>query len=154
MNVILKDMPNLRVATVRHLGPYNQISEAFARLGAIAGKAGLFGPEAAMIAIYYDDPETTSSADLRSDAGIVVSSQMQLPPEVAEQHIPGGRYAVTTHVGAYDRLGDTWTRLMGQWLPRSGHRMRDGGLSFEIYRNTPATAPPDKLETDLYVPLA
>lgn len=68
----------------------------------------------------------TSAAELRSDAGIVVSPKTALPTEVVEQRIPGGRYAVTIHIGPYERLGDTWTRLMGQWLPNSGHRMRCG----------------------------
>jgi hypothetical protein len=29
MNVTIEDMPELRVATVHHVGPYNRISEAF-----------------------------------------------------------------------------------------------------------------------------
>src|SRR5690606_28686667 len=36
MDVTIEDMPELRVAAVRHLGPYSRISEAFARLGALA----------------------------------------------------------------------------------------------------------------------
>ena len=39
MNVEIKHMPALRVATVRHVGPYSRISEAFGRLGDIAGRA-------------------------------------------------------------------------------------------------------------------
>ena len=41
MDVDIKDMPKLRVATVRHVGPYNQIPKAFEHLGAVAGPAGL-----------------------------------------------------------------------------------------------------------------
>jgi len=37
MKVEIKEMPELRVATVSHVGPYHRISEAFARLGEIAG---------------------------------------------------------------------------------------------------------------------
>ena len=32
MEVDIKDMPTLRVATVRHVGPYNQIPKAFEHL--------------------------------------------------------------------------------------------------------------------------
>ena len=71
-------MPELRVGTVRHVGPYNQIPNAFGRLGSIAGPAGLVQrPEAAMIAISYDDPDSTPQDQLRSDAGIVVSDKAQ-----------------------------------------------------------------------------
>lgn len=153
MEVQIKEMQELRVATMSHVGPYNRISEAFARLGEIAGAAGLFGPEAAILAIYHDDPETTPAAELRSEAAIVVPADARVPQGLGERRLPAGRYACTTHVGPYEQLGDTWTRLMGEWLPRSGQRMSDG-VSYEIYRNTPASVPPEKLATELYIPLA
>jgi len=49
MKVTIEDMPELRVATVHHVGPYQQISEAFQKLGAIAGSAGLFEQPGAMM---------------------------------------------------------------------------------------------------------
>ena len=152
MDVEIKEMPALRVATVPHVGPYDRIGEAFARLGRVAGGAGLFGPEAAMLAVYHDDPETTPAAELRSEAGIVVSPNANIPAELGERRLPGGRYARTTHRGSYEGLGDTWARFMGEWLPRSGHRMTDG-VSYEIYRNTPADTPKENLLTELYIPL-
>lgn len=153
MDVQIKDLPELRVATLEHKGPYNQIGEAFARLGQIAGPARLFGPATAMLGIYYDDPETTPASELRSEAALTISADAKLPPNLGERRIPGGRYACTTHVGPYEELGDVWSRLMGEWLAHSGHRMRDG-VTFEIYRNTPADVPKDKLVTELYIPLA
>jgi AraC family transcriptional regulator len=154
MNVTIENMPELRVATVHHAGPYPRISEAFQRLGALAGPAGLMrSPETAMLAIYYDDPETTPAEQLQSDAGITVPNDVPLPAGLVEKRIPAGRYARTTHVGPYTHLGDTWSRLMGQWLPKSGHRVGDGS-SYEVYRNTPENAAPDELRTDLYLPIA
>jgi len=154
MNVTIEDMPERRVATVHHVGPYSRISEAFQRLGAIAGPAGLLElAEAAMLAIYHDDPETTAAAELQSDAGIVVPKGVALPEGLVEKRLPAGRYARTTHLGPYSQLGDAWSRLMGQWLPRSGERVGEGS-SYEVYRNTPMNAAPDELRTDLYLPLA
>jgi AraC family transcriptional regulator len=153
MNVEIKDMPALRVGTVRHIGPYNQISQAFERLGAVAGPAGLFRyPQAAMLGLFHDDPDSTPPEQLRSDAAIVVPPDIPLPPELVEQKIPGGRYATTLHVGPYELLGDTWTRFMGEWLPASGHRLGPG-VSYEIYVNNPTNARPEELETELYVPI-
>lgn len=153
MKVEIKELREKRLAAVSHLGPYNQISEAFARLGAIVNdRRELFGPETEMLAVYHDDPETTPAAELRSEAGLVVPARVALPKGLVERHLPAGRYACTTHVGPYDRLGDVWARFMGEWLPRSGHRAADGP-SFEIYRNTPENAAPNELETDLYMRL-
>jgi AraC family transcriptional regulator len=153
MDVAIERMPQLRVATIHHVGPYNQIGAAFQRLGDIAGPAGLFGTQGAtMLAIYHDDPDTTPVNELRSDAGITVAADAPLPPGLDEQHLPAGRYARTTHVGSYEHLGDTWARLMGEWLPASGERVADSP-SFEIYRNTPMDTPKEQLRTDVYVPL-
>ena len=154
MLIEIQNMPEMRVAAVRHIGPYSNISEAFARLGELAGRAGLIGePPPTMLAIYHDDPEATPPAELRSDAAIVVPEGRALPPELTELRIPAGRYAVGTHIGPYALLGDAWARLMGEWLVRSEHRVGNA-LSYEIYRNTPMTAAPSELRTDLYLPIA
>jgi AraC family transcriptional regulator len=152
MNVDIKTMPELRVATVAHVGPYNRISEAFARLGDAAAKSGLLSSAAAMLAIYDDDPESVPAAELRSDAALVVPDAAKLPQGLGERRLPAGRYACATHVGPYEQLGDVWARFMGEWLPKSGQRMSDG-VSYEIYLNTPEDVPKDQLRTELYIPL-
>ena len=153
MEVQIKTMPEQRVGTVRHIGPYNQIGEAFGRLGDIAGKAGLFSrPEAAMIALYYDDPQSTPADKLRSDAGVAVAESVPLPDDLEEHRLPAGRYAVARHVGSYETLGDTWARFLGEWLPASGEQLADGP-SFEKYLNNPMDTPKEKLETEIYVPV-
>ncbi len=152
MQVEIRQLPAQRLATIEHRGPYNRIAEAFARLGQIAGPAGLFGPQAAMIALYLDDPESTPASELRAEAALVVSADKVLPTTVGENLLPAGSYACTVHEGGYDRLGDTWARFMGQWLPQSGHRLSDSP-SFERYLNTPMDVPVDQLRTELYLPL-
>lgn len=154
MDVEITAMPEQRVGAVRHIGPYNQISEAFGRLGEIAGKAGLFAnPGASMIALYHDDPESTPPDKLRSDAALTVSDDAALPPDLREQRLPAGRYAKTLHVGGYETLGDTWARFLGEWLPSSGERLADGP-SYERYLNNPMNTPKDQLRTEICVPIA
>ncbi|MGC4092821.1 MAG: GyrI-like domain-containing protein [Polyangiaceae bacterium] len=151
MQIEIKQLPALRVAAVRHVGPYNRISEAFERLGRIAGMAGLIRPPSTqMLALYHDDPDATAPDALRSDAAVSVPEDAQLPPELSELRIPAGSYATMTHLGPYSGLGDAWSRLMGAWLPGSGRRL-GAGPSFEIYRNTPLDTPAEKLRTELYV---
>jgi AraC family transcriptional regulator len=142
----------MRVAVVKHRGPYHRIGEAFSKLGEIAGPAGLFGPDAKMIGVYYDDPDTTPESELRADAGITVSETAKIPPELTEVRIPPGRMARATHIGGYEGLNESWARLTGAWLEQSGQRLGDG-VSYEIYLNTPMDTPKDKLRTELYIPL-
>ena len=153
MNVEIVTRPELRVASVRHVGPYNQITGAFERLGALVAQSDLVCEPGGLIAIFLDDPDAAPSAKLRSDAGIVVRSGAAFAPGLTEQLLPGGRYARTTHIGPYELLGDEWARFIGEWLPASGHQLGPG-VSYEMYRNTPAEVPRAELRTDLYLPLA
>jgi AraC family transcriptional regulator len=154
MDIEIEELPDLRVGTVRHVGPYAQISQAFGRLGALAGPAGLFQrPGAAMIAIYHDDPETTPSDKLRSEAAIVVPENVLLPEGLVEARISAGRYARAVHVGPYEQLGDAWSRFKGE-LSRAGGQRARPGASYEIYRNDPTKVAKEELRTDLYIPVA
>jgi AraC family transcriptional regulator len=154
MTVDIKVMPELRVAAVRHVGPYNLISQAFERLGSIVDHLGVFArPETMMVGIYHDDPDSTPPDQLRSDAGLVAPEGMVLPEGLTEQRIPAGRYASAVHVGPYEQLGDAWARFFGEWLPASGHRLGPG-VSYEIYRNTPMEVPKEQLRTEIYIPIA
>jgi AraC family transcriptional regulator len=154
MDVTVKTMPELRLAAVRHVGPYNQIPHAFERLGAIASTAGLpHRADTKMIAIYHDDPESVPQDELRSDAAITVPENAPLPPGLAEEHLPAGRYASTVHVGPYEQLGDAWARFMGEWLPASGHRLGPGA-SYEVYENDPRQVPKEQLRTEMLIPIS
>jgi AraC family transcriptional regulator len=152
MDVEITSRPELRAVAIRHVGPYSRISEAFGRLGAIAGRAGLIRPGTTMMALYHDDPETTPEEKLRSDAALTIPADAKVPDGLTELMIPAGRYARMTHVGPYDNLGDAWARLMGEWLPSSGHRVGEGA-AYEVYRNNPTDTKPSDLVTELYVPL-
>ena len=153
MNVEIRDIPGLRVATVRHIGPYEQIPQAFERLGAIAGAAGLSGrPGVEMMGLYHDDPDTVAPHKLRSDAALVVPEDLRIPEGLIEARLPSGRYACTLFVGPYDHLGEAWARLKHQWLPASGQQGRRG-ISYERYLNTPAEVPKERLRTELCMPV-
>ncbi|MEO8333958.1 MAG: AraC family transcriptional regulator [bacterium] len=154
MDVEIKDLPELRVGAVRHIGPYNQINEAFSRLGQIAGPAGLTqSPHSAMVALYYDDPDSTPLDQLRSDAGLTVPDGAPLPDGLAEHRVPAGSYASTVYVGPYEQLGDAWARLMGEWLPASGRRIKEDAPSYEVYLNNPMTTPKHELRTEIRIPV-
>lgn len=72
--------------------------------------------------------------------------------DIGVQVVAGGDYAVTTHFGPYHKLGDTYTKLLGQWLPRSGRELRSAPC-FEVYLNDPQGTEPEDLLTDIYAPL-
>jgi AraC family transcriptional regulator len=151
---IQENTPAWRVVAMRHVGPYNQIGPVFGRLmGWIQSNAiPLAGPA---LAIAHDDPETTPTAELRSDACLIVSADFTTDdPIVQVLDLPGGRYAVATHLGDYSGLGATWQRFMGEWLPQSGERAATTRPCFEVYVNDCNAVPVEEVRTDLYVPVA
>jgi len=154
MNVQVVKQPAKRVFAVAHRGPYNAVSESFAKLDAVVRAAGLHERAGlGLVAIFHDDPEVTPASELRADCGVVVPEAIPLPKGLHEYSIPAGLYAKTTHAGPYQTLGDSWSRFMGSWLVQSGYRVGTGP-SYECYLNTPMEVSPDELRTDLYLSLA
>ena len=149
MDVTIVNQPDLRIAGIRHIGPYQEIGREFGRLGGL-----LKGPPPAgsqMIALYHDDPEVTPSDRLRSDAALSLPGKAPSPAGLIEQHIPAGRYAKAIHKGGYEGLPAAWAALKNEWLPKSGHKM--GHPSYEIYLNNPMTTEKAELLTEIYLRL-
>jgi AraC family transcriptional regulator len=113
-----------------------------------------------MIGISHDDPQATPPEEIRYDAAIALVSDVSLEspleltvePPVVLGSLPGGEYAIFTHQGPYAGLEETYKIIMSQWVPTCQREFRDTPW-FEIYRNDPATTPPDQLLTDIHIPL-
>src|SRR6266513_4678724 len=118
MKVDVVERPELRLASVRHLGSYMRINEAFQRLNDLVTRAGLSNSDTKLVGIYHDDPSTTPESKLRSDAAITIAAKTKLPSGLTELTIPAGRYAHSTHVGPYTGLGEAWGHLRNEWLPQ------------------------------------
>ena len=152
VEVAVRRLPPLRVAYARHIGPYHEVGEAWSKLMMWAGPRGLLGPNMVRLGISHDDPEITPPERLRYDAALVVPDSVTGSGEVAIQEIAGGEYAVAMHRGPYDRLGETYAALCGQWLPTSGREARNAP-PLEFYRTSFEEAPPEEFLTEICVPL-
>lgn len=143
----------MRVAFVRHVGPFGEVGEAWRKLMAWAGCQRLFGPGTRMLGIVQDDPEITAPEKLRYDAALVVQDGVAASGEIAIQDVGPGEYAVALHTGPYNTLGQTYVRMCGEWLPESGREL-ESAPSIEFYMNSPMTAAPEQLRTEICLPLA
>jgi len=144
----------LKVVALRHIGPYHEIGDAFDRIHRwmIANEV----PVQSAIAIYHDDPSVVPQTQLRSDACLQVPDDYQLGEtgglDLRIDTVPGGEYAVATHMGSYAGLNDAWARFLGQAAPSLGREL--GMYTFEIYVNDCSKVPEEEVRTDLYVSLA
>ena len=147
-----RQVPPIRVAALRHHGPYMNIGSTFERLLAIAGGQGLIAPEARTFGIYYDDPTATPVSALRADACLALPEGTMPSGELQVEEIRGGRYAVVLHVGPYGELERPYKWLYGTWLAQSGEEPDNAPL-VEEYLNDARTVPPTELKTEIWLPL-
>lgn len=152
MNAVeIRNEPARRLGAMPHKGPYNEISRAYDKLGAILGARGLWPQAGAMVAVYYDDPSATPAPDLRSHAGVTFGPDVALDAPLEVVTLPAGPHAVLTYRGPYSGLAAAYDQLYA-WLPTSGRQPADSPV-FEIYLNTPMDTAPEDLLTEICVPL-
>lgn len=152
MEVTIEQLTPMRVAFMRHTGPYHEVGPTWQAFCAWAGRRGLLGPESRLFGLCHDDPEVTPADHIRYDTCLVVDESFQPEGNVGLQTIAGGDYAKVTHHGPYENLKDTYAALCGQWLPQSGRELRSSP-GIEVYRNDPTHTRPEDLLTDIFMPL-
>jgi AraC family transcriptional regulator len=150
--VEVRQLAPMKVVFLRHVGPYSEVGATWGRLMTWAGMRGLLGPGMKLIGLVYDDPDVTPPEKIRYDAAVTVSRPVQPEGEFGLMELAGGNYGVVTHRGPYERLGKTYQKIYGGWLPASGHQLRDAP-AFEQYLNSPRDTRPEDLVTLIHVPV-
>ncbi len=149
----IKTIDEMKVVFIRHVGPYNEVGPTWEKLCKWAGKKRLIGWKPTMLGLCHDDPDVTPPDRIRYDACLVVKKEAKPDGDVGVQTIGGGDYAVAIHRGPYEKLGETYATLCGQWIPTQGREIATAP-AFEVYMNNPQKTKPEKLLTEVHVPLA
>jgi AraC family transcriptional regulator len=153
LQVEVKELPELRVAYVRHIGPYQGISRAFEKLLGWAGPRRLLRfPETKLLAVYHDNPDITEEAKLRSSVCVTVPEGTPVGGEIGAMTIPGGLFAVAHFEIGQNEFGDAWQALMGEWFPESGYQP-DDRMCYEVYLNDWREHPQKKHIIDICEPV-
>lgn len=154
MQVKVIDSAPVRVAYLRHVGPYGPAVQRFwqEQFYPFLARHGLLGRP--IYGVSHDDPNIAPADKLRYDTGVVVDDSFQAPAGSHIATIAGGRYASLRFKGDSVAIGAAWTAMLREWLPSSGYQLA-GTPCFEYY-------PPDaqydeasgSFECDIRVPLA
>lgn len=152
MDIEIRELDPLRVAYVRHIGPYQECGPAWTKLIAWAQPRGMLAGDPICLGVGHDDPAVTEPSRIRYDACIVVPDGLAVDGGMGVQVLPGGEHAVTVHRGPYEQLPEVYIDIMGRWLPRMGRRVGRGS-PYEIYRNDVRVTAPQDLVTEVRVPL-
>lgn len=143
-----------KVLFIRKTGSYMESAcLAWENLMSYAFQHGLVNDNSRNYGIPLDSPEITDHEKIRYDACITVDDSIKPDGEFGIQTIKGGRYAVFTHTGPYENLEQTYNKIVLNWLPNTNYEFIDAP-AFENYLNTKCLeVAPDKLKTDIYIPI-
>ncbi|MGP8320542.1 MAG: AraC family transcriptional regulator [Methanosarcinaceae archaeon] len=157
VEIRVREMPELNVAYVRHVGPYKGDMKLFAELfGKLMEWAGprdlLNSPETMALSVYHDDPRTTEEDKSRISVCITVPEDTEIEGEVEKMTVPGGMYAVGKFELDPDEYEEAWNMIYYEWLPKSKYQFNDPPC-FEIYLNDPNEHPENKHIVDICIPV-
>ena len=152
-NIEIRVFPPISVAAVKHVGSYFECGSAFKTLLAWAIENKLPLDNATVLGIPFDDPKSVPESDLRYLACMTIEPGTEVSGEITKEEIEGGRYACVMVEGPYEQLAEAYAYLHGEWLPQSGEKLRHAP-PVEVYHNSPEDTPPEKLLTELRLPLA
>jgi AraC family transcriptional regulator len=133
MKVELRTLPAVRVAYMRHVGPYGDsgITRLWQRFAAWCAEQGLMQPRRTMYGLSHDNPDVTPPAKCRYDACIEVDEGFRPSGDIGVQTLAGGRHACCEFNGLPTEIHQAWMRLC-EWLPDSGWQTADAP-PLEIY---------------------
>jgi len=156
MNVEIKNIDAIKVAFIRHVGPYEKIRSVWEKLSSWAIESHFFAhnPDCLRIGIAYDDPSLTDESKLRYDACLSLTNDhfTLSSDEIATQTLRGGRYAIARQKGPYEQFNDSYAWLYGKWLPEQKLEPVNAP-SFVVLHNSPKDTAPEDLIADIYIPL-
>lgn len=152
--VEVKELPDMMIAYVRHVGPYAGDGQLFNRLYEklftwAASHNLLQTPHTPSIALYHDNPEITDQEKLRLSLGIPVSEKTEVSGEIGKMTIAGGKYAITRFTISAEEFSEAWQWVYGAWLPQSGY-VPDDRPCYEYY---PGEQVGDRYVVDICVPV-
>jgi len=150
----VKELPERFVASVQHVGPYNQIGKAFEKIFQWAGPKGLIQfPKTVTIAVYYSDAEKTAESELRSSACLTVPEGTEADGDVETKTIRGGTFGVAHVEVDASEFGEACDKLVGEWMPENDACPDPDRLCYELYLNDHEQHPEKKFIVDICEPV-
>jgi AraC family transcriptional regulator len=151
MKVIVRKIKPMRVAYLRHVGPYENVNQTWIDLIACLSADQQIRKSSMFIGVGHDNPSVVPASELRYDACITVDEAYEPKKPVQVQTIVGGDYAVAKNCPV-TKIKDAFGYLYGKWLARSSRELRPLP-GFAVLLGGRDEAAPGKQRMDIYMPL-
>jgi len=150
--IVVKEMPELKLAYIKHVGDFNQIGLVYEKLMKWAGPKGLLGsPDFRTVTVYHDDPKVTDISKVRQSACITIDDKVKVEGEVGKLTVSKGKYAVGRFEISVTEFENAWNSMC-VWVADSGFKTRDGDY-YELYHNDHMEHPEQKFILDICIPV-
>ena len=151
--VSIKQLPERRIAYIRHLGYDRSIRQAWQYLRAWCHNNRLDWDSQQMIGLHHSNPDIVPLAECRYVAGITLATAQKSRGNIGVLSIPGGSYAVMQVSGQLGELLPIIHNFYHQWLPTSGyHLLQTPG--YALYRKNQFLNEDESFDLDFCVPVS
>lgn len=124
----------------------------YERMWAEVKRQGAFSAGIEHLAIYYDNPEIIAEENLKCDVCLRICKPVEPNGDIGVKTIEGGRFAMFTYIGEYKKVGAAYDKIYGELLAKSGFETRSN-YCYEKYVSDPRRTAPEKLKTEIYIPI-
>lgn len=153
--VQMKQIADVEVAYVRHIGSYLDTYMAWDKLTLWAGQQGLHAENQQFIGISMDSGDLVEESACRYDACITLPQDFEREahlPQIAFKTLSGGLYAVYAYYDTIDKFVLAYESMLSVWLPGSGYEA-DERPCLEFCLNDPKKDKEGKCKVELYIPI-
>lgn len=149
---VIKTIPDLHLAYIRHTGSYDKVGSSFQKLMFWAATHLVLKLKPVTIGIVHDNPDLTVEEYIRFDACVLLSKEMRANGEIGYKKIEGGKFAVFTYKGAYEAFYPVYDYIYNVCLFDNKFDLADKP-ALEWYIKSPPFYKPENFVTDFYVPI-
>lgn len=153
LQVTVTTLDPFDVVALRTQGAFDDLDQAFGEIFTWAAEQGWAEQLQQLIGIARTDHRDAPAQECVFDCAMGFGRTPQaLPTPLRALTLGGGTYAVLRHVGSYAGLEAATDALLRDWLPDSGHTLRDAELYYH-YLDDPEQVPDAILRADICVPV-
>lgn len=153
LQVTVTTLEPFDVVALRTQGAFDDLDQAFGEIFTWAAEQDWVEQLQQLIGIARTDHRDAPAQECVFDCAMGFGRTPQaLPTPLRALTLGGGTYAVLRHVGSYAGLEAATDALLRDWLPDSGHTLRDAELYYH-YLDDPEEVPDAILRADICVPV-
>lgn len=154
LQVEVVSLEPFEVVALRNRGAFADLDQAYGALFEWAAGAGLVESIIGLHGIPWGDHRDLPPETLEFDCVIRLDGELAVAPDapLRRETLAGGLFARLHHVGPYEGLEEGVDGVLADWLPDSGHVLRDAPIRYD-FLDDPETVPAPLLRADILVPL-